>query len=205
LRALEVIDERQERRRRENFAAARPGGLAAAGHGTDDAAGSARRAHRRRQHARHRQERAVERELAERHVVRDLLARQHVHGGEQRQRDRQVEMAAFLDEVGGRQIDGDALMRQRQAQRRQRRADALAGFAHRLVGKADDREARQCAVGKRHLRLDIEHFDARERHRMYARDQSGLFLPTARSLSERRSRRQKPANSCMVVARARPC
>ena len=42
----------------------------------------------------------------------------HAHGGQQAERDRQVVVAAFLGEVGRREIDGDALRRQRQARAR---------------------------------------------------------------------------------------
>ena len=51
-------------------------------------------------------------------------------------------MRAFLGQVGGRQVDRDPLGRQRQADRGQRGADPLAAFGHRLVGQADDDEAR---------------------------------------------------------------
>ena len=52
-------------------------------------------------------------------------------------------MAAFLEQVGRREVDGDAPGRQRQAQRVERRAHPLARFADRLVGQADDGEGRQ--------------------------------------------------------------
>ena len=84
-------------------------------------------------------------------------------------------MAALLEQVGRRQVDGDALVRQRQAERRQRRAHALAPFAHRLVGQADDVEAR-LARGHLHLHVDFEHLDALERDGGDARDHV-LFLP----------------------------
>ena len=49
-------------------------------------------------------------------------------------------MAAFLGQVGGREIDGDAFGRQRQPGGDQGRADSLTRFRHRLVGEANDHE-----------------------------------------------------------------
>ncbi len=43
-------------------------------------------------------------------------------------------MAALLGEVSGRQVDGDALGRQGEAERMERRAHPLARLADRLVG-----------------------------------------------------------------------
>lgn len=45
-------------------------------------------------------------------------------------------MAALLDEIGGHQVDDNLLGRQRQAQRMDCRAHALARFGHRLVRQA---------------------------------------------------------------------
>ena len=47
-------------------------------------------------------------------------------------------MAAFLRQIGGREIDGDPTRGQREAGGDQRRADPLAGFRDRLVGETDD-------------------------------------------------------------------
>ena len=72
-------------------------------------------------------------------------------GGEDAERDRQVEAARFLRQVGRREADGDALVvRELEAARLQRRADALARFLDLGVGQADQREARQ-AVGEVHF------------------------------------------------------
>jgi hypothetical protein len=54
------------------------------------------------------------------------------------ERDRQVVVAAFLGQVGRRQIDGELLRRHRQARRVQRRLNPLAAFGHRLVCQADE-------------------------------------------------------------------
>src|SRR5690242_7856407 len=84
-----------------------PGSRAARGGGADKATALRQRADRGWQHARDRQERAVQGELAERDVMLGLVPGQHAHGGEQPQGDRQIEMAAFLGEVGGGEIDDD--------------------------------------------------------------------------------------------------
>ncbi len=68
-------------------------------------------------------------------------------------------MAAFLGQIGGREIDGDAARRQRQAGGDQRRAHALLGFRHRLVGQADDVEGGQ-AGRDLHLHVDGAGLDA---------------------------------------------
>ena len=62
-------------------------------------------------------------------------------------------MAAFLGQVGGREIDGDPARRQRQAGRDQGGAHALARFGYRLVGKPHHVEGGQSG---RDLDLDID-------------------------------------------------
>ena len=47
-------------------------------------------------------------------------------------------MAALLDDVGGRKVDGDAPRRQRQTERGERGAHPLARFSDRFVRQADD-------------------------------------------------------------------
>ena len=60
--------------------------------------------------------------------MRDGADRRH-----QAERDRQVVVAALLGQVGGREIDGDAAGRQREARGDQRRAHPLARFRDGLV------------------------------------------------------------------------
>ncbi len=81
-------------------------------------------------------------------------------------------MAAFLEHVGGRQIDRDAPAGQRQAERAQGRAHALAQFRHRLVRQPHEGEGRQ-AARHLHLDVDVEHVDALEGDRAHPRDHSG--------------------------------
>ena len=82
-------------------------------------------------------------------------------------------MAAFLRQVGGREIDGDAARRQREAGGDQRGAHALLGLGHRLVGQADDVEGRQ-AGRDLDLHVDGAGLDALERHRGDALDHAAL-------------------------------
>ncbi len=97
-------------------------------------------ADRGRQHAGDRGDRAVEAELAQHGEARERIVRHRADRRHQAERDRQVVVAAFLRQVGGREIDGDAARRQREAGGDQRGAHALAGLGHRLVGQADDVE-----------------------------------------------------------------
>ena len=169
LRALDVIDQRQQRRRRQHVDIAGPGGFPALNGGTHDAAPGGIGADRRRQHARHRRKTPVEREFAENGVVLERVRRDHVHRHQQRHGDRQVEMRAFLQHVGGDEIDGDALGRQGKPHGRQRRAHPFAALRDRLVGQADDVE-RDHARRQLHLAVDIEHVDAVEGDGMNAGD-----------------------------------
>ena len=151
LLAAQVIDQGEQRGRGDDrrpvgicIVEASPRGLAAAHRGADHAAPRRAGSDRRRQHAGNAAERAVERQLAQHDVARDAFARHHAHRRQQAERDRQVVVAALLGEVGRREVDGDALRRQRKAQRAEGRAHALAAFADRLVGQADHGEGEHC-------------------------------------------------------------
>jgi hypothetical protein len=67
-------------------------------------------------------------------------------------------MAAFLGQIGGREIDRDSAGGERQPRGDQRRADPLAGLGDRLVGQTDDGKSRQ-ARGDLHLHVDGAGFD----------------------------------------------
>lgn len=75
-------------------------------------------------------------------------------------------MTAFLGHIGRRQIDGDALVRKRQAHGRQRRAHAFARFADRLVRQTHDVEDTRAAIADMHLHIDFARFDPLERNRV---------------------------------------
>jgi len=82
-------------------------------------------------------------DLAEHEMIAQCVRGDLLTGSQDAERDGQVEMAAFLGKIRRSQIDGDAFGRQRQTDRRQCRADALAAFGHRLVRQTDDGKARQ--------------------------------------------------------------
>jgi hypothetical protein len=159
--AAKMVDERQQVGRGQHLDPPRPGRLAALTGGADEAKVARRRADRRRQHTRDRVQRTVEVQLPKRRVALHLIARQHVHRREHGERDRQVVVAALLQQVGGREIDEQAARRQGQAHRRERRAHPLPRLPHRLVGQADDEEGGQPG-GDLHLHLDRHRLDARE-------------------------------------------
>jgi hypothetical protein len=116
------------------------------------------------QHPCDRCHRAVERQFAECGVGREFVGRQRLHRHQQGECDRQVEVAAFLQHIGRRQIDRDPLWRQGEAKRIQRRAHPFARFGDRLVGQADDGKGRQPG-SDRHLGFDLDDLDPVKRHR----------------------------------------
>ena len=142
LGALEMIDDRQEARRRDHLHLARPGRLAAA-FGRADAAAVARGRQGSEQHAGDARQRAVERHLPKGRLRDEVVRRQRVHCCQQAERDRQVEMAAFLDDIGWGKIDRDPPRRQPKPQRGQGRADPLAQLGDRLVRQSDDDKGRR--------------------------------------------------------------
>ena len=111
------------------------------------------RASRQRQRAAHRPQLAGQTQLAGKFIA---LQRRRVDlsvGGQDAQRDRQVEAPRILRQLGRRQVDGDALVgREGQAALQQRRAHALTRFLDLRVGQANEREAGQ-AVGQMHFHL----------------------------------------------------
>ena len=93
------------------------------------------------ENAAHAPEAAVESELSDGGRALERAPRQLLRGGEHGQRDRQVEAGAFLAQLGGREVDGDAPVREAQLCGRDPAADALPGLLAGPVGEADDREA----------------------------------------------------------------
>ena len=116
------------------------------------------------QRARDRRDRAIEREFAEHREIGQRVGGDRADGRHHGERDGQVVMAALLGHVGGSEVDGDFLGRQRQARGVERGAHPLARFGDRLVGEADDGEP---DIAARNLHLDVDGFrlDPLERHR----------------------------------------
>jgi len=107
--------------------------------------------HRHGQRAAHRAQLARQRQLAGKFPPGQPRAVDLAAGRQDAQRNRQVEAARILGQIGRRQVDGDALVvRKRQPAVLQRAAHALARFLHFHVGQAHQREAGQ-AVGQMHL------------------------------------------------------
>ncbi len=124
------------------------------------------------QHAGDRVQPAIEREFAQRGVLGQVVVADDVHCGQHGQGDRQVEMAAFLQQVGRREIDQHPARRQRQAHRGEGGAHPLARLAHRLVGQAHDQKSGQ-AGGDLHLHLHRHRLDAGEGEALDAGDGHG--------------------------------
>ena len=85
------------------------------------------------------QDRAVQRQLAERQIALGRIRRQRAHADQERQRDRQIEMAALLGQIRGREIDRDALGRQAEARARRARCAPA-----RAIRRPPCRAARRC-------------------------------------------------------------
>jgi hypothetical protein len=81
-------------------------------------------------------------------------------GGEDAERDRQVEAPAFLAQLGRCEVDRDAPRWKLEARVHERRANAVAALLHFGVGKADDGERRQ-AVGEVHLDRNLGRAESR--------------------------------------------
>ena len=105
----------------------------------ESASGGARR-QRHGERAAHRAQLAGERELARELVAVERLQRELAARGEDAERDRQVEAAGVLRQVGRREIDRDAPRGKLEMRVVERRAHAVARFAHLGIGQADDVE-----------------------------------------------------------------
>ena len=130
-----------------------PGRFRARGLGADEAELPAIGGNRGRQRPRHRHQRAIERQLADHHIAVEEIRRNDAQRREHGERDGQIEMAAFLGKIGGREIDREPLARQAEADGIKCGAHPLAAFGHRLVGQAHDIELH---LARKKLRLDID-------------------------------------------------
>src|SRR5579885_641566 len=101
---------------------------------------------------------AIERKLAQKQVIRYLLIR--VDGARSQQYSygyRKIVGRAFLPQVGGRQIDGDALIGKKAATVLYRRTHPFPRFVDGSIGETDNREGSK-PVGDIHLNLDQRAF-----------------------------------------------
>ena len=193
LHALDVIDECDQRWRRDHAAATGPGCFRPARGRADQPAPRRIGGHRGRQHTGHRRHLCVEGKLAECCVTRHLASRQHAHGGKKAKRDRQIVMAAFLRQIGGRQIDRDAFEGQGKPHRGQCCAHPLPAFAHRLVRQADNVELAIAAIADMNLNIHFARFNALKRNGVDMRNRHSR-LPPGRKV--RASGNRLPAESC---------
>src|SRR6188472_4074356 len=90
--------------------------------------------------------RPVERKLSEHAIALDCIARDRANRGHQAKRDGKVVVTSFLGEIGGSEIDGDALRRKPETDRVKRSANTLAALGDCLVGKAEDGEGRDAGA-----------------------------------------------------------
>ena len=178
LRAAEMVDHGDQRARSQDLGVAGPGGLGPVGFRADQAQAHGAGRHRSGQHPSHRRDAAVERQLADRRPAGEGVSWKHAHGRHDAERDGQVVVAALLGQVGGGQVDHDALARQGQAEPGEGPANALAALAHGLVPQADDHRA-GLAAGELDLDLDAPSLDAFERDRDDSRDHRGPPFPIA--------------------------
>ncbi len=134
-----------------------------------DAAGNtkARPSRSRRQH--HRQRTANRAQLAcQRKLARQIRSRRARRRrdlparSEYAERDRQIETAGLLGQVGGGKIDRDAARREFELRVLHRSADAVSRFAHFGFGQTHDVHPRQSA-GEMHLDGNQRRFNAGER------------------------------------------
>ncbi len=179
LRALDVIDERDQRRRGDDLQIAGPGRFRPAGSGTDEAARLFGGGYRRRQNTGDRGDLRVERKLAKRDIVRHLTGRQHTHRRQQAERDGKIVVAAFLRQIGRREVHGDALVWQRKPDGGQRGTHALLAFAHRFVAKANDVEQPAAALADMDLHVHLARLDALERDGVDVRDRHAALPPAS--------------------------
>jgi hypothetical protein len=116
--------------------------------------------------------------------------------------DGKIVVAAFLGQVGRRQIDGDALRREREPNGVQRPAHPFAAFGHRLVRQADNGESGHAGTDL-DLHVHAAGFDAFKGDRGDPRehDETPRFRPPASLAKARRARKNnkgtflRPADS----------
>jgi hypothetical protein len=135
----------------EYFVAADQRRFAGAGFGQDEMLAVAGRLQGHGQRAANRAQLAGQRQLAGKFVVGQMLAGNLPAGGEDTQRDGQVETAGFFWQIGRRQVNCDAFRRKLEPGINDGGANAIARFLDFSIWQADEGEAGQ-ATGQ--MRLD---------------------------------------------------
>ena len=95
----------------------------------------------------------VEGKLADSGVLGQPVARDLPGGGEDRERDREIEARALLAQAGRREVDGDPALRPLELRRGDSAAHALLRLLAGAVGEPDDRERGHSAL---EVRLDLD-------------------------------------------------
>ena len=106
-----------------------------------------------REHAAHRPQPSIQRELADSGVAVELLDRHLPGRSQQRERDRQVERRPLFLQARRGEIDGDLALRPVALGGANAAPDAVLRLLARAIGEPDDREARDLADG---LGLDLD-------------------------------------------------
>ena len=106
-----------------------------------------------REGAAHRPDATVERELADRGVLREPFGRHLAGGCEQREPDREVEAGALLPQARRREVDRDPPQRPLELGGGDAAADTMLRLRAGTVGEADDGEGRHAAL---QVRLDLD-------------------------------------------------
>ncbi len=199
LDAFEVIGELDQRPGREHLdIARRPGGLWPARRRADETVAAPVGGDRRWQDARDRRDRAIERQFTQHRETAQRIDRDGPDRRHDAERDRQIVVAALFRQVGGSEVDRDALRRQCEAGGDQRRTHPLARFAHGLIGQADHHEG-DVAGRDLNLHVDGARLDALEGDGGYACDH--IFrCPAQPSLAVERER-NKDRTGCRACRR----
>lgn len=135
--ALEVIEQRQQIGRGDHFDRARPCSFRALRGRAHQTLRLRRGMECRQQHAGGRRDPGVEAKLADDDIIGERFRIDHAHRPQHAERDRQIVMRSFLGQIGGREVYGDPLGRQRKAERGNSGTHPLAAFGNGLVGEPD--------------------------------------------------------------------
>jgi hypothetical protein len=172
LGAAEMVDQREQVGGRQHLDPPSPRRLAPLARRADQPQIQRRGTDRRRQHAGDRIQSAIERQFAKGGVAVQVLTWHHLHCRQHGQRDGQVEMAAFLQQVRRRQIDQHPSRRQGEADGGERGAHPLACLAYRLVRQSDQQQRRR-PPGDLHLHFHRHRLDAGEGEGAHPGDRGG--------------------------------
>ena len=136
-------------------------GFAGAFRGQDESATRIARGQHHGQRTANRPQLPRERKLAGKFVIAQLGIGNLPRGGENAERDRQIEPPRFLGQIGGRQIDGDAPGRKFKTGILQGGAYAVARLPDLDIGQTDQRDARQ-TTGQMHFGGDSRRIETVE-------------------------------------------